>query len=366
MSRGAETESRASSSAAAPGVPLEGGSSEAIVRQRASATPRKNVATGSPTESAGARCDHETLARGAAGRDPHHDAHGSGRAAHRAPPLQAPLSALQHWFAGVVMHPSGVTAGVEALHGAKNAELGVSLADAERVLLPSSRLTGLARVAIYGDAYRARLVECLADDYPALQYALGHHEFEALCLRYIARHPSQSPNLNAFGRHMAAFCRTEESPARLFEGDLAALEWAMVEVLHAAQPEKLDLATLATVPPERWGGARFSPGGAVRVLEFAYPVNAFFQAFRTDNEPTVPEPAWSATAVFRDGTTIWRMDLSRAMHALLTMLSGGTPLGAALDLLASSGHITEEEGAQVMVWFRDWVSHGFFAGIETG
>ncbi|MET0592327.1 MAG: hypothetical protein ABW133_06490, partial [Polyangiaceae bacterium] len=146
----------------------------------------------------------------------------------------------------------------------------------------------------------------------------------------------------------------------------AALEWAMVEVLHAAVPEKLDLATLATVPPERWAGARFAPGGAVRVLELAYPINAFFQAFRHDQGPAVPEPAWSATAVFRDGTTIWRMDLSRAMHALLTMLSSGTPLGAALDTLASSGRITEEEGAEVMVWFRDWVRHGFFARIETG
>ena len=50
----------------------------------------------------------------------------------------------------------------------------------------------------------------------------------------------------------------------------------------------------------------------------------------------------------------------------IVMLSSGTPLGAALDTLASSGHITEEEGAQVMVWFRDWVRHGFFARIETG
>ena len=231
---------------------------------------------------------------------------------------------------------------------------------------PSSRLTGAERIAIYGDAYRARLVECLADDYPALQYALGDDAFEASCLRYIARHPSESPNLNAFGQHMASFCRTEEEPARLFEADLAALEWAMVEVLHAASPEKLDLATLATIPADRWAGARFLLGGAVRVFEFAYPVNAFFQAFRTDQAPFVPEPGWSATAVFRDGMTIWRMDLSRAMHALLTMLSSGTPLGAALDNLASSGRITEEEGALVMVWFRDWVSHGFFARIETG
>jgi hypothetical protein len=349
---------------ALPGVPLEGGQSEALVRQRASATPRKHIAPAS-CDDAGHRAaarDGALPPRSAASHDG-----ATPRAAQRelGAPLPVSLHALQHWFATVVMHPGGVTAGIEAQHGAIGAPLALSLAEAERVLLPSSRLTGTERIAIYGDAYRARLVECLADDYPALKYALGDDSFEALCLRYIAEHPSRSPNLNAFGQHMAAFCRIEEIPSRHFEADLAALEWAMVEVLHAASPEKLDLATLATLPADRWAGARFLPGGAVRVLELAYPVNAFFQAFREGQAPAAPEPGWSATAVFRDGTTIWRMDLSRAMHALLTMLSSGTPLGTALDTLASSGRITEEEGGEVMLWFRDWVSHGFFSRIET-
>ena len=103
----------------------------------------------------------------------------------------------------------------------------------------------------------------------------------------------------------------------------------------------------------------------MRVVEFGYPVNAFFQAFRMDEGPPLPAPGWSATAVFRDGATIWRMDLSRAMHALLMLLFGGTALGPALEALANAGQLTEEEGAQVMVWFRDWVGHGFFAGIQA-
>jgi len=326
------------------GVPLEGGVSDAFVRERASATPNKAAFT----------------ATRPAPRDPFPDDRSR---AVRAAPLDVPLRALQHWFAAAIMHPEGVAGGIEqtAAHGAS----AITLGDVERVLLPSSRLPGIERLAIYGDAYRARLVECLADDYPALQYALGDDAFEALCLRYIARHPSESPNLNAFGRHMAAFCRDEECFPSRFEGELAALEWAMVEVLHAPSAQKLDLATLATVPGDRWARARFSASETVRVMEFSHPVNAFFQAFRTDQTPSVPALAWSATAVFRDGATIWRMDLSRAMHALLMSLFGGTPLGPALESLARAEQLTDEEGAQVMVWFRDWVRHGFFAQIET-
>ena len=328
------------------GVPLEGGPSEAFVRERASATPTRHGANATPPAQ---------IAHAPRSSDP-------ARAVH-APPIDVALRPLQHWFAAAVMHPDGVAAGVE--QNSAGSVLAVSVREVERVLLPSSRLAGIDRLAIYGDAYRARLVECLADDYPALKYAMGDDAFEAMCLRYIARHPSQSPNLNSFGRHMAVFCRTEERPLLRFEGDLAALEWAMVEVLHAPSAEKLDLATLATVPAERWAGARFLPSKAVRVLEFTYPVNAYFQAFRVDQAPSVPAAAWSATAVFRDGATIWRMDLGRAMHVLLMTLFGGTPLGPALEALAAAGQLTEEEGTEVMVWFRDWVGHGFFARIEN-
>jgi hypothetical protein len=271
-----------------------------------------------------------------------------------------------------VMHPDGVGCGIGAAPAGPGGIL--SIDDVERVILPSRHLAGIDRLAIYGDAYRARLVECLADDYPALKYALGDEAFEALCLRYIARHPSESPNLNFFGRHMAAFCRTEAArapsavngePPLAFAVDLAALEWALVEVLHAPSAEKLDLATLAALPVPAWAAARFSPSATVRVLTFGYPVNDYFQAFRTEQAPAIPDPSWTATAAFRDGTTIWRMNLSRAMHGLLAALSGGTPLGPALDSLVQAGTISEDEGALVMVWFRDWVRHGFFAGIET-
>jgi hypothetical protein len=57
------------------------------------------------------------------------------------------------------------------------------------------------------------------------------------------------------------------------------------------------------------------------------------------------------------------MDMSRPMHALLASLLGGTALGEALDELASSGALGENEAPLVMQWFRDWVRYGFFASI---
>ena len=61
-----------------------------------------------------------------------------------------------------------------------------------------------------GDAYFARLVECLADDYPCVQYALGEDRFEEIARRYIEAHPSSSPSLNWFGRGFEQFAREQD------------------------------------------------------------------------------------------------------------------------------------------------------------
>jgi hypothetical protein len=315
------------------GVPIAGGHPDALVRERASATPvRRRQASLAPQQ----------------------------HRATTASPVHASLRSLQEWFAGAVMHPVSVGASAD-----ENRAFGepMGAAGVERVVLPSSRLSGVERIEIYHDAYRARLVECLADDYPALRNAMGESRFETLCHAYITEHPSRSPNLNFFGRNMSTFCRSRKVSLFEWAADLAALEWAMVEVIHAAPVESPSEETLAKIAPADWPRARFAPSDAVRVLEVDYAVNAYFQAYNTGTETEEPAHGWSATAVFRDGATVWRMDMSRPMHALLAALLDGAPLGDALDALASSGALGEDEAPLVMQWFRDWVRYGFFASI---
>jgi hypothetical protein len=317
------------------GIPVAGGHSDAFVRERASATP--------------ARRKEPAISR---------ETHGAPAA-----PLRVPLRPLQEWFARAVMHPVSVRAGVAEQRAIGGEPLGAS--DVERLVRPSSRLSGLERMEIYYDAYHARLVECLADDYPALRHAVGEARFESLCHAYMAEFPSRSPNLNFFGRHMSDFCHGATSDLSPWCADLAALEWALVEVIHAAPVESPSEETLAKIAPADWPRARFAPSDAVRVLEFEWAVNEYFQAYNTGVPIAEPASGWSSTAVFRDGATVWRMDMSRPMHTLLASLLGGTPLGEALGALASSGALGEDEGPLVMQWFRDWVRYGFFANIAV-
>jgi hypothetical protein len=266
------------------------------------------------------------------------------------------LRGTELWFARMVMTPEGKRA---------------AAADDEAAarLTAGPRLTASERLDIYRRGYHARLVECLADDYSVLQHALGDAVFHDLCVAYIERHPSESPNLNFFGRHMESFCRREGSSLLaepLFAADLAALEWAIVEVIHAPSSDPLTLDGLRDVPPDAWPSARLVPNTAVRLLRFEFPVNAYFQAFRDGEGPELPSARPSATVVYRSGTIVWRMDLTPPMFDVLDALVGGQTLGPSLARAEAglAGVDPAEVAQRVTHWFREWVSSGLFSRVE--
>ncbi|HXX70607.1 MAG TPA: DNA-binding domain-containing protein [Polyangiaceae bacterium] len=272
------------------------------------------------------------------------------------------LRSRQAWFANAVMSLSN--------------ELEPTAEEVESILTAGPSLSARDRLGVYRRAYVARLVECLADDYPSLQTTLGEDRFEILCRAYVAHHPSTSPSLNAYGRLMGEFCRDRMGPdlaselsgagiSAGFLADLAALEWAIVEVIHARSVDPLTPSGLADVPVERWADARLEMTPAFRLLRFAYPVNTYLQALREGKALRVPGAAPAAAAVVRSGTTVWRMDLSEPMCDLLQALASGETLGVSLERAALAfGDVAEDVAVKrVMAWFREWVSSGVFSRV---
>ena len=247
------------------------------------------------------------------------------------------LRDLQRWFAAASTHPRGAAAGSrEASHA-----LGAPAAELESWITRGPGLSALERLQIYNEGYFARLVECLIDDYPALNHAIGAASFERLARAYIQQYPSRSPSLNAYGRRMSAFCRGRPDPWSAFASDLARLEWALVELVHAPAGSKLAPDALSRIPTERWPFVRFLPSPALSLLDFGFPVNEFYQAFRDGGEPELPAARTSATAVFRDGLRLWRLDLSETAAGLLRDLIHGMPLGPAIERLERRVQDTE-------------------------
>ncbi|HET9930506.1 MAG TPA: DNA-binding domain-containing protein [Polyangiaceae bacterium] len=264
------------------------------------------------------------------------------------PNAEASLESLQSCFFAASTHPESVEAGL-----AEVASLAV-----EDLVRAGPRMSARACLEVYRESYASRLVECLADDYPAVQFHLGAAQFEVLAASYVVAHPSRSPSLNYFGREFAAFCRARGD---VFVAELAELEWAMVEAIHASDAEALSLERLAQLPADEWALARFTPNASLRLLEFTHPVNAFYQAYRDELPPPTPVDERTWMAVCRLGTSVWRFDLCSARFGLLEQLSRGVPLGEALERAGSRDGVSPDD---VLAWFAKWIQDGFFTDIR--
>ncbi len=264
------------------------------------------------------------------------------------------LKSHQEWFLAVITTPEDEPAPVDAI-------------SAGRLATPSAMLSSLERIEIYRRSYHARLVECLADDYPVLQETLGEDAFESLCRAYIAEHPSTEPSLNGFGRHLAGFCRRHRHSIPDFAADLAALEWAVVLAIHAPTAPPLTAQDLARISIESWPAIRLVPNPSLRVHAFDYSVNAYFSARRRGEEAALPVARHCSVAVYRGEQSVWRLELTPAMTALVEALSRGETLGTSLSLVAAllDGVPEAEAARNVTTWFSHAVSSGLFSGVRS-
>lgn len=278
-------------------------------------------------------------------------------------PVRGPSALLEAWFQRVITHPVSIDAG-----RAEAAELEAALGahDLEDLVTASGRLSAADRLAIYHHGYRARLVECVADDYRGLVRAVGERVFEALARGYVAAHPSRSWDLVPYAGQLPSYLGALAStpagwPSALTVAaarDLARLEWAMIEVTHAPSPPPIALDALASLPPERGGDVRLVPSPALRILAFDHAVHALYKAVMRGEPWPEPLATPSWVAVWRQGGQIWRMALTAVTFELLGALMRGASLGEAL------GAVPEDASGDVMRWFAEWMQSGFFAALS--
>src|SRR5688572_16099648 len=100
------------------------------------------------------------------------------------------LDQVQRWMQAVIVHPQGVEAGIRA--AAAREHIDVAPEAMEQVVGPSRRQTSLERLEIYANAYYARLLECLREEFPALAHAVGEEAFGNFAFGYLQTYPSQS------------------------------------------------------------------------------------------------------------------------------------------------------------------------------
>src|SRR5579862_3161955 len=71
----------------------------------------------------------------------------------------------------------------------------------------TKKVSATTRLQIYSNAYRFRLIEALASNYPVLQKYLGADSFQELAIQYIDEHPSTFRSIRWFGNQLENFLR---------------------------------------------------------------------------------------------------------------------------------------------------------------
>jgi len=126
--------------------------------------------------------------------------------------------------------------------------------DIEQDIVSTADALAEHRLGTYYNAYRIRLIDCLAVDYPALEKYLGRETFENLTLDYLRLYPSTHPSVRWFGKNLPAYLQQHyNGDSAEFVQEMASYEWAHTIVFDAADSEQLfQLEDMAQLPAEAW------------------------------------------------------------------------------------------------------------------
>jgi len=285
------------------------------------------------------------------------------------------LDRLQQWMQAVITHPRGIRSEFVSKGALRSLDASISLL--EEIILPSARLSGAERLAIYCRSYHARLLQCFQSMFPALLGALGEKLFNRFALDYLQHHPPSSYTLDrladAFPQYLAETRPDADRPQDEREVwpdfiiELASLEWAFLKVYDGpgiegrALPRAQDILSFAA---ERILQACPSPVPCLRLFAFRYPVHTYMLAARRDENPELPAPLKSFVAMTRLNYRVRLYELSAPQYALLEALDGHHTIGQTLDRGLSAGGRRQPSLTTVRDWLCDWADKEFFESIE--
>lgn len=289
------------------------------------------------------------------------------------------LLAFQRRMIEDVLRPLTADESMQAHYGD-----GSSVSDrAETYIKPNRHLSAFERLEIYNRQYWLRVMDALAEDFPALAAVVGEAQFKELSRQYLAAHPSRSFTLRNLGSSLPAWLaehREHAGDRAVLAMDVARLEWACAEAFDLAEWPPIGAEEIASLDTD----AHLSLQPHLRLLELRYPVDDLVlnvhqrlrreKAFNPSTKETnlsadgeLPElqPCDTWLAVHRHELSVYYERLGREEYQMLAALAHGNSLGTALE--AAFLHVEpgpEEQTENVAAWFRNWTELGWLCSSQ--
>ena len=213
------------------------------------------------------------------------------------------------------------------------------------------------QLGVYVNAYRYRLNDVVAEDYPALRAYLGEERFNNIIWDFVNSETSTHFNIGRFALKLPGYLASR-LPKDSFAYELCQLETAIAQLADEQESAPLMPEHLAGLTPEKLMETVLHPRRALQIMAFSYPVNAYYRAVMDDKSPKKPRRKASYTAVFRHEDVIWRMDLEAQEYALLSRLFSGETVGQAL------AELDESAASKLSDYFSRWMRNGLLRAHE--
>lgn len=229
---------------------------------------------------------------------------------------------------------------------------------------PASQRAG---IAVYRNAYRARLIECLRATYPKCLAWAGEGAFDAAASHHVILNPPQSWTLDAVGQGF------DNTLGDLFRdnpelAELAWLEWTMGTVFTASDRPQLDAAGFATATAnyteKDWSALTFIMAPELRLRSVAFDPAQMWEV--TTDQPFTIVPTHLASprqvAVWRSGVEAKFRLLDEGEEKALELAAGGSSLEEICTV------VSESVGAEIAAqrcgcWLSRWIDNGFLEGV---
>lgn len=212
---------------------------------------------------------------------------------------------------------------------------------------------------IYRNAYRGRLRQALADNYPVLLRAMGDEAFADLAQAYTTTHPSQRRSIRWFGHRLVEFIEAHPDviphPALR---DIAQLDWAMRGAFDAADAIALSEQDLAQRPASDWPSLLLQLVPSARILQLQWAVQSLWHILNDDPDAQTeaPEPQEQSLLVWRTGLDCRWRTLAPAEAMALQRVKSGCGFAELCEHLQASGHA--DAATTAVNWLRQWISDG--------
>ena len=231
-------------------------------------------------------------------------------------------------------------------------------------LLAPSPMSPERRLALYARAYRARLLDSLRREFPALCALMGPTVFDLFAEGYIEACPPSSPSLHELGAEFPAWLE-QTRPPHVVAGDvealpaqLARLERAWSQTLRVPGPEGLE-------PPPV--DLLLRPAGRLRLprttvlMRLDFDFAPLLAAVADGDPPPTPEARPTLVAIARGN---WRVRLHTLDPGRFAWLEALGHDGASAQGAAATAAPAEDRG-RLLADLILWLPMAIQAGLVT-